>query len=87
MSRQSASATHGFVLLSMANVNDSQGLQDVMTPLATNLIVGLGDTRPRAERSVATAIAAYASPEAVFAVPHDDDPLGPIEILPGNVPT
>jgi hypothetical protein len=28
-----------------------------------------------------------ASPEAVFAVPHDDDPLGPIEALLGNVPT
>ena len=58
---QLLSATHGFVLLSMTNVIDSQGLQDVMTPLATNLIVGLGDTRPRAERSVATAIAAYVS--------------------------
>ena len=58
---QLLSATHGFVLLAMTNVIDPQGLQDVMAPLAINLIVGLGDRRPRAERSVATAIEAYAS--------------------------
>jgi AcrR family transcriptional regulator len=57
---QLLSATHGFVLLAMTKVIDPRGVQDVMTPLATNLIVGLGDTRPRAERSVATAIEAYA---------------------------
>jgi AcrR family transcriptional regulator len=58
---QLLSATHGFVLLTITNVIDPQGLQDVMAPLAINLIVGLGDRRARAERSVARAIEAYAS--------------------------
>jgi hypothetical protein len=58
---QILSATHGFVLLAMAGFIDSQGLQDVMAPLALNLIVGLGDTRRRAKRSLADAIKARAS--------------------------
>jgi hypothetical protein len=39
----------------------SQGLRDVMAPLAINLMVGLGDTRRRAERSLAAAIKARTS--------------------------
>jgi AcrR family transcriptional regulator len=55
---QILSATHGFVLLAMSGFIDSHGLQDVMAPLAINLMVGLGDTRRRAERSLAAAIEA-----------------------------
>jgi AcrR family transcriptional regulator len=55
---QILSATHGFVLLAMSGFIDSQGLQHVMAPLAINLMVGLGDTRRRAERSLAAAISA-----------------------------
>jgi AcrR family transcriptional regulator len=58
---QILSATHGFVLLAMSGFIDSQGLQDVMAPMAINLMVGLGDTRRRAERSLAAAIKARAS--------------------------
>lgn len=58
---QILSATHGFVLLAMSGFIDPQGLQDVMIPLATNLIVGLGDTRRRSERSLAAAIKARTS--------------------------
>jgi hypothetical protein len=47
------SATHGFVLLAMSGFIDFQGLQDVMAPMTINLMVGLGDTRRRAERSLA----------------------------------
>ncbi|MFI5508344.1 TetR/AcrR family transcriptional regulator [Mycobacterium sp. NPDC051804] len=53
---QILSATHGFVLLVISRVIDLQALQDVMAPLAINLIVGLGDTRERAEQSLAVAI-------------------------------
>jgi AcrR family transcriptional regulator len=55
---QILSATHGFVLLAMSGFIDTHGLQDVMAPLAINLMVGLGDTRRRAERSLAAAIKA-----------------------------
>jgi AcrR family transcriptional regulator len=55
---QILSATHGFVLLAMGGFIDSQGLRDVMPLLAINLMVGLGDTRRRAERSLAAAIKA-----------------------------
>jgi hypothetical protein len=55
------SATHGFVLLAMSGFIDFQGLQDVMAPMTINLMVGLGDTRRRAERSLAAAIKARAS--------------------------
>jgi AcrR family transcriptional regulator len=58
---QILSATHGFVLLAMSGFIDSQGLQDVMAPMTINLMVGLGDTRRRAERSLAAAIKARAS--------------------------
>ncbi|MHA3024319.1 TetR/AcrR family transcriptional regulator [Mycobacterium sp. BMJ-28] len=55
---QILSATHGFVLLTMSRFIDFRGLQDVMGPLAINLMVGLGDTRRRAERSLRAAIEA-----------------------------
>jgi AcrR family transcriptional regulator len=58
---QILSATHGFVLLAMTGFIDSQGLQDVMASMTINLLVGLGDTRRRAERSLAAAIKARAS--------------------------
>lgn len=57
---QILSATHGFVLLTMSRFIDFRGLQDVMSPLAINLMVGLGDTRRRAERSLRAAIDARA---------------------------
>jgi AcrR family transcriptional regulator len=55
---QILSATHGFVLLAMTGFIDARGLQDVMAPLAVNLLVGFGDTRKRAERSLAAALSA-----------------------------
>jgi AcrR family transcriptional regulator len=58
---QILSATHGFVLLAMSGFVEPQGLQDVMVPMAINLMVGLGDTRRRAKRSMAAAIEARAS--------------------------
>jgi AcrR family transcriptional regulator len=58
---QILSATHGFVLLAMSGFMDSQGLREVMLPLAINLMVGLGDTRERAEHSMSAAIEARAS--------------------------
>ncbi len=53
---QILSATHGFVLLAMGGFIDSRALEDVMAPMAINLMVGLGDRRQRAERSLAAAI-------------------------------
>jgi AcrR family transcriptional regulator len=58
---QILSATHGFVLLAMTGFIDPQGVRDVMAPLTINLMVGLGDTRRRAEHSLAAAINARAS--------------------------
>jgi AcrR family transcriptional regulator len=60
---QILSATHGFVLLAMGGFidPDPQRMQDVMAPMAIDLMVGLGDTRRRAERSLAAAIKARAS--------------------------
>jgi AcrR family transcriptional regulator len=58
---QILSATHGFVLLAMSGFIDSRGIQDVMAPMAVNLMVGFGDTRRRAERSLAAAIKARMS--------------------------
>jgi len=58
---QILSATHGFVLLAMSGFIDPQGLQGVLLPLAINLMVGLGDSRRRAERSLAAALNARAA--------------------------
>lgn len=57
---QILSATHGYVLLVIAGLVDAQGIQDVMLPLTVNLIVGLGDSRELAERSLWSAINARA---------------------------
>ncbi len=59
---QILSATHGFVLLAMSGFIDPRGPNDVMAPMAINLMVGLGDTRRRAERSLAAAIEAMSNP-------------------------
>lgn len=61
VANQILSATHGFVLLAMSGLIDPRGPQDVMAPLAINLLVGLGDTRQRAEHSLASAVEARAS--------------------------
>jgi hypothetical protein len=55
---QILSATHGFVLLGMSGFIDPQGLQDMMAPLAINLMLRLGGTCRRAKRSPAAAIKA-----------------------------
>jgi AcrR family transcriptional regulator len=55
---QILSAAHGFVLLAMTGFIDSHALQDVLAPMVINFVVGLGDTRRRAERSLAAAIKA-----------------------------
>lgn len=54
---QFLSATHGYVLLEMGGVfgNPGEGLQ-MMGALAVNLMVGLGDRRDAAERSLAAAL-------------------------------
>jgi AcrR family transcriptional regulator len=57
---QILSASHGFVLLAMSGLIDPHGAQDVMASLAINVMVGLGDTRRRAERSLAAAMEARA---------------------------
>ncbi|MCV7316285.1 TetR/AcrR family transcriptional regulator [Mycolicibacillus parakoreensis] len=58
---QILSATHGFVLLTMTGFIDADEAQQVMAPLAVHLVVGLGDTRRRAERSLAAALDARAA--------------------------
>jgi hypothetical protein len=45
----------------MSGFIDSQGVQDVMAPMAVNLMVGFGVTRRHAERSLAAAVKARAS--------------------------
>lgn len=56
---QFLSATHGYVLLESAGAfgREGHGLQ-IIGALATNLMVGLGDTREAAERSLIAATAA-----------------------------
>jgi AcrR family transcriptional regulator len=56
---QFLSATHGYVLLEIGGTfgQNGEGLQ-VIAPLAVNLMVGLGDDRKAAERSLAAALAA-----------------------------
>jgi AcrR family transcriptional regulator len=56
--RQFLSATHGYVLLQSAGAfgGETDGLQ-VLGPLATNLMVGLGDSREAVERSLLAALA------------------------------
>ena len=61
--RQILSATHGFVLLAIGGfIGDvGEGIRDVAAPMTVNLMVGLGDSRTAAERSMAAAIAASAT--------------------------
>lgn len=56
---QFLSATHGYVLLEIAGAfgNQGQGLQ-IIGSLASNLMVGLGDSREAVERSLLAATAA-----------------------------
>lgn len=58
---QFLSATHGYVLLQLGGAfgDPDEGLQ-VLTTLAVNLIVGLGDEREAAERSLEAAMRAAA---------------------------
>jgi hypothetical protein len=51
----------------MGRFIDVRGLQDVMAPLVINLMVGLGDTRRRAERSLRAALEARADLMAAVA--------------------
>lgn len=54
---QFLSATHGYVLLEIAGAFGAWGeAVPVIGPLGVNLMVGLGDTRQAAERSLAAAI-------------------------------
>jgi hypothetical protein len=53
---QFLSATHGYVLLEIAgSFEEEHGLQ-IITALGVNLMVGLGDSREAAERSLLVAI-------------------------------
>jgi AcrR family transcriptional regulator len=55
---QFLSATHGYVLLEIAGAFGREGHgRNVMGALATNLMVGLGDSREAAERSLLAALA------------------------------
>jgi AcrR family transcriptional regulator len=56
---QFLSATHGYVLLEIAGAfAEKDALTLVLAPLAVNLMVGLGDERAAAERSLVAAAAA-----------------------------
>ena len=55
---QFLSATHGYVLLEIGGAFGQQGEgRQVIAPLAINLMVGLGDSREAAERSLRAALA------------------------------
>lgn len=54
---QFLSATHGYVLLEIAGVFGEDGGAEVILPLAVNLMVGLGDSREAAIRSLESAAA------------------------------
>jgi AcrR family transcriptional regulator len=62
---QFLSATHGYVLLEIAGAfGDQVGGVQVIGALGVNLMVGLGDRRQAAERSLQRAIAAMDAPAA-----------------------
>lgn len=52
---QFLSATHGYLLLNIAGVVDAGGEIDIVRELAVNLMVGLGDDRAAATRSLEAA--------------------------------
>jgi AcrR family transcriptional regulator len=47
------SAMHGYVLLELAGYFGTEGATNIMAPLATNLVIGLGDSPARARISAA----------------------------------
>lgn len=57
------SAIHGYVLLEMAGFfgAEGHGVGEVLLPLTISLLVGSGDTREAAERSLDTILARFAS--------------------------
>jgi AcrR family transcriptional regulator len=60
LARQFLSATHGYVLLEIAGAfGESGGGLATAAELAVNLLVGLGDLREDAERSLLAAVAAH----------------------------
>jgi AcrR family transcriptional regulator len=60
LARQFLSATHGYVLLELAGAFGEPGTGlPTAADLAVNLLVGLGDAREDAERSLVTAVAAH----------------------------
>ena len=68
VARQFLSATHGYVLLEIAGAFGAPGAGlATMAGLAVNLLVGLGDTREAAERSLLAAVAAHERSAAVGA--------------------
>ena len=58
LARQIWSLTHGYVLLDITGVfgECSQGLGEVLRPLMTTVLIGLGDTPERIERSMTAGI-------------------------------
>jgi AcrR family transcriptional regulator len=65
IARQFLSATHGYVLLEIAEAfgTEGEGLS-VLAALAVNLMVGLGDTPEAVQRSLAATLAARRQPPA-----------------------
>jgi AcrR family transcriptional regulator len=62
---QFLSATHGYVLLEIGGAFGRHGEgRQVIAPLAVNLMVGLGDSREAAERSLRAAVATRDEPVA-----------------------
>jgi hypothetical protein len=60
IARQFLSATHGYVLLEIGGAFGAQGGGlATMAELALNLLVGLGDSREAAERSLLAAAVAH----------------------------
>jgi AcrR family transcriptional regulator len=60
---QFLSATHGYVLLEIGGAFGHAGEgRQVIAPLAVNLMVGLGDSRAEAERSLRAAVATRSDP-------------------------
>jgi AcrR family transcriptional regulator len=65
------SATHGYVLLEAAGYfgDETHGLTQVLTPLAVNVMVGLGDEREAVVRSARSVVASLAARGVQFAGP------------------
>lgn len=65
------SMIHGFVLLEMSGFfgRDGNGVTTVLAPSATNLLIGLGDDRARAENSINTVLERIATGESAATNP------------------